>query len=150
MVDIGEADAVPLGGKMLKIKIDTETFRVISIFERVTRVQPKDCLITDSSIYFLIDKENIGVAIGKNGETAKKISRVLAKEVRLFEYSNDAATLLKNLIPSAESIEIAGSTAKFTIPAKSRYSVIGRAGKNINVVKELMERHCGVTELKFR
>lgn len=135
---------------MSKIKIDTETFRVISIFERVTKVQPKDCLITDSSVYFLIDKENIGVAIGKNGETAKKISRVLAKEVRLFEYSSDPATLLKNLISSAENIEVTGNTAKFTVPSKNRSAIIGRGGKNINVVKELMERHCGVTELKFR
>ncbi len=134
----------------MNIKIDTETFRVISVFERVTRVQPKDCLITENAVYFLIDKEKIGVAIGKNGSTAQKISRVLAKEVRLFEYSNDAGTLLKNLIPSAENIDVSGTTVKFTIPAKTRYSVIGRAGKNINVIKELMERHTGVTELKFR
>ena|SRR3989338_4554118 len=135
---------------MSKIKIDTEGFRVISVFERITSVHPKDCLISENSIYFLIDQDKIGVAIGKNGATAKKISKILGKEVRLFEYSSDPAKLLKNLIPSAENIEVSGDSAKFAIPAKSRYSVIGRGGKNINVIKEFLERHCGITNLKFR
>src|SRR3989338_1741550 len=109
---------------MSTIKIDTEGFRALSIFERLTKIHPKDCLISEDSVYFLIDGDKIGFAIGKNGSTVKKISKTLGKEVRLFEYSDDPSKLLKNLIPSAENIEISGETAKFIIPAKSRYSVI--------------------------
>ena len=135
---------------MSTIKIDTEGFRALSIFERLTKIHPKDCLISEDSVYFLIDGDKIGFAIGKNGSTVKKISKTLGKEVRLFEYSDDPSKLLKNLIPSAENIEISGETAKFIIPAKSRYSVIGRGGKNIKVIKEFLERHCGINNLKFR
>ena len=135
---------------MNKIKIDTETFRIISIFERVTKVHPRDCLIGPDSAYFLIDGKSIGLAIGKNGLNAKKMSRLIAKEIRIFEYSDSPETLIKNLIPQAENIEIAGSSVKLTVPPQKRHSVIGRGGKNINMIKELLDRHCGIKELRIR
>ena len=135
---------------MTKIKIDTEGFRVLSIFERVTKVNPKDCLIADDSIYFLVDPDKVGLAIGKSGANVKKASQILNKEVRIFEYSSDPSILLKNFIPTAENVEVSGTTVKFTIPQRSRFIVIGKAGKNINMIKEFMERHCGITDLKFR
>ncbi len=135
---------------MSKIKIDTEGFRILSVFERVAKVHPKDFLVTDDSIYFLVEEGKIGLAVGKGGANAKKASRLLGKDVRLFEYSSEPSKLLKNLVPYAENIEISGNTAKFTVPAKARYSVIGRGGRNIKIVKDFMERHCGVTNLKFR
>ena len=135
---------------MMKLKIDTETFRIISIFERVARVQPKDCILSENSAYFLIDPDGMPLAIGKQGSTAKKLSRILAKEVRIFQYSSDPSTLIKNLVPSAENIEVSGSSAKLSIPAKDKSAAIGRGGKNINVIKEFLERHCGITEVKIR
>lgn len=135
---------------MASIKIDTETFRVISIFERVTMVQPKDCILSGNSAYFLVEREKMSFAIGKNGSTAKKLSRILAKEIRIFQYSTDASELIKNLIPSAENIEVAGNSAKFSIPAKDRSMAIGRGGKNINIAKEFLERNCGVSQIKFK
>ncbi len=135
---------------MNKIKIDTETFRIISVFERITKVQPKDCLVSPDAIYFLIEDKKIGLAIGKNGVNTKKLSKLLGKEIRLFEYSESPEALVKNLIPSAENIEISGSIVKLTVPSQKRHSVIGRGGKNINMVKELLDRHCGIKELKIR
>ncbi len=134
----------------MNIKIDTETFRVISIFERVTKVQPKDCILSENSAYFLVEQDKMPFAIGKSGSTAKKLSRILAKEVRIFQYSSDPATLIKNLIPSAEDIEVSGNSAKLSIPSKNRSMVIGRGGKNINIVKEFLERHCGISQIKFK
>ncbi len=135
---------------MANIKIDTETFRVISIFERVTKVQPRDCILSENSAYFLIDGGKTGLAIGKKGVTAKKLARLISKDVRIFEYSENPETLVKNLIPSAENIEISGPIAKLMVPEKNKPAVIGRGGKNINVVKEFLERHCGITDLKIR
>jgi len=135
---------------MNKIKIDTETFRIISIFERVTKVHPKDCLVGSDAIYFLVEDKKIGLAIGKNGINTKRLSKLLGKDVRLFEYSESAENLVKNLIPSAENIEISGTSVKLSVPPQKRHSVIGRGGKNINMVKELLDRHYGIKELKIR
>ncbi len=135
---------------MPNIKIDTESFRVISIFERIAKVQPKDCLISEDTIYFLVDQNDIGSAIGRKGSTAIRLSKILAKDVRLFQYSNDPATMVKNLIPSAEDIEISAGCAKLTIPSKNKSAVIGRGGRNINIVREFLDRHFGIKTIKIK
>ena len=135
---------------MNKIKIDTETFRIISVFERITKVHPKDCLVSQSAVYFLIADNKIGLAIGKNGVNTKKLSKLIGKEIRLFEYSESPEALIKNLIPTAENIEISGESARISVPQQKRHSVIGRAGKNINMVKEILQRHSSIKELKIR
>ena len=135
---------------MATIKIDTEKFRIIAAFEHITKVHPKDCLISDDSIYFLVDAEKIGLAIGKKGSVIKNVNQKLGKQVKLFEYSKDPQTLVKNLIPQAENIEINGEEAKVIVPQKERSAIIGRGGRNINIVKEFLDRHCGIKSVRIK
>ncbi len=132
------------------IKIDTEEFRIIAAFENITKVHPKDCLVSDNSIYFLVDSEKIGLAIGKGGIKIKEVSKKLGKNVKLFEYSKDPQTLIKNMVPTADNIEISGDEVKISVPMKERSAVIGRGGKNINIIKEFLNRHCGIKSIRIK
>ena len=134
----------------MTIKISTEDFRVISTFERITRVYPKDCLITEDTIYFLIEGKKISLAIGKGGSTIKEVSRHLGKPVKLFEYSEDPQTFIKNMIPAAENVKIENGNIDIVVPSKERSAVIGREGKNIKAIKEFAIRHLGVTNLRLK
>ena len=58
-------------------RLRVELVFLLGIFERLTKIHPKDCLISEDSVYFLIDGDKIGFAIGKNGSTVKKISKTL-------------------------------------------------------------------------
>lgn len=134
----------------MTVKISTDSFRVIAAFERLTKVQPRDCIITDECVYFLVDSDKIGLAIGKDGIVIKKVGSVLARPVKLFEYSEDAATMLKKIMPAADNIEIANKIAKFSLQAKDRPAMLGRGGKNIKIMKEFLNRHFGIEEVKIR
>lgn len=132
------------------IKIDTEEFRIIAAFEHITKVHPKDCLVSDGLIYFLVDSEKLGLAIGKNGATIKDVSKKLGKPVKLFEYSKEPQVLVKNMIPTAENIEVNGEEVRISVPMKDRSAAIGRGGKNINIIKEFLDRHCGIKSLRIK
>ncbi len=135
---------------MAAIKLNTEDLRAISSFERITKVHPKDCIDTEDSIYFLLEPNKIGLAIGKGGSTIKEAVKTIGKSVKLFEYSEDPTTFFKNMVPTAENIEINGTEIKATVPNKDRSVVIGKGGKNINVIKEFLSRYCGITSVKLK
>lgn len=134
----------------MAIKLSTETFRVIAAFERITKVHPKDCIITDDCIYFLVDGGKLALAIGKGGVTIKEASRMLGKPVKLFEYAEGKEALIKNLVPGAQNIEFDGNSVRLTIPQKERAAVIGKGGRNINVIREFLQRTHGVESLRLK
>ena len=50
------------------IKFDTEMIRLMTLFENLTGVPVKDCLIEENVVYFLVNEENVGIAIGEKWE----------------------------------------------------------------------------------
>jgi transcription termination/antitermination protein NusA len=131
------------------IQIDTDTFRIMSLFEKMTKVYPMDCLINDTTIYFLI-KDKIGLAVGKGGSTVKEVSKKLGKQVKLFEYSEDPKTFIKNMIPSAEEIKIEPNSIEIVVPDKDKSAIIGREGRNIKAIREFSRRHLKVENLRLK
>ena len=57
----------------MTVKLETDTIRIIAAFENLTKVHARDCLVADNCIYFMVDADKIGMAIGKNGAVIKEI-----------------------------------------------------------------------------
>jgi len=134
----------------MNIKISTETFRIISIFERVTKVHPKDCIVTDDCIYFLVDKEFMPVAIGKSGSNIKEARKHLIKNIKVLEYSEDPQTFIKNMIPAAQHIEIKDGSIEISVPAQDKSATIGKGGRNIKAIREILKRHLKVENVRLK
>lgn len=133
----------------MNIKLGTEEVRIMSVFSHITKINARDCLSTDDSVYFLVDPEKIGLAIGKNGETVKEVSRALRKQVKLFSYADNAEGLIKNMIPDIKNIKVNNGSIFVSVDKKNRSTVIGKNGSNIKVVKEFLKRHFGVKNFKL-
>ena len=52
------------------IKYDTNTIQLINLFESVSSVKVKDCLVNEN-IIFIVNKGYMGKAIGRNGVKIK-------------------------------------------------------------------------------
>ncbi len=98
----------------------------------------------------MIETGKSGLAIGRNGAVIKNVSRVLGKAVKVFEFSGDLETMVKNMIPTAKSVEIGSNSVTVTIPNSDRSMVIGRSGRNIKVMKEFLKRHFKINYLRLR
>ena len=135
---------------------DTETIRLINLFENVTGAPVKDCLVDSATntIYFIVDQGKVGIAIGKNGNSVKKAERITGKSIKLFEFSKDIVLFVKNLIPQVSEVKIRSedgkSVVEIKVEKKSKALVIGRDGKNLKIYKELLQRNQGINDLIIR
>lgn len=134
----------------MSVKLETQTIRIIAAFEKMTKVHARDCIIMEDSIYFLVNPGKIGVAIGKNGSNIKEVSKALGKNVRLFAYYDNPKEMLKAMVPTAKSIEIGKESASLAVPSSDRVAVIGRNGRNIKAIKEILNRHFSIKTVKLR
>lgn len=132
------------------IKLETDGVRAIAAFQKVTGVGAKDCLITDTFIYFLVEPGRLGRAIGRGGSSIKELRRVFSKPVKVFEYSEGLEGMVRNMIPGAGRIEITGEDIMVSVPEDRRPEVIGRGGRNIKAVREFLSRHFGRKRLILR
>jgi len=134
----------------MTIKLTTDHIRVVGIFERLTGVHVKDCLMDEECVYFLIEPGKIGVAIGKNGSTIKNVSRALGKSVKIFEYASTPEGMIKNFIPNLKSVEVDSNGATISIPVSERSVVIGRNGRNIKIIREFLKRHFRIDNVRLK
>lgn len=120
------------------------------MFEKVTNVAVKDCIFDENSIYFLVDKDSAGRAIGRNGENIKKLRQELKKHIKVFEYDSDSEKFVKNLIPQHNSLEIKNKKVYISVVQEDKGKIIGRNGENIKKIRELLKRNSDIKKLEIK
>lgn len=138
----------------MPVTFDTETIRLITLFENVTGAPVKDCLIEENIVYFVIDEGKVGIAIGKNGNSVKHAENIIGKTIKLFEYAPTLEKFVKNMIPQANEIKVEEKEGKkivqIRVEKKDRALVIGRDSKNLKLFKEMLHRNYNIDELIVR
>ena len=135
---------------------DNDTIRLMNLFENITGAPVKDCLIDNENgiVYFVIQENKVGVAIGKNGTAVKKAERMIGKSIKLFEFAKDATEFVKKLIPQATSVKIRNEDDKIIVEIKvdkkDKAMVIGRDARNLKLFKELLQRNHNINNLVIR
>ena len=134
----------------MPVKLETKAIRMIATFEKMTRVHPRDCIITEEQIYFVIDPDKMGFAIGKGGAVIKEVRRVFGKPVKLFGYYEEPKELIKSIVPSVKSIEMNNGSMVVSIPGSDKVALIGKNGNNIKAIKTILDRHFHIKNLRVR
>lgn len=140
----------------MALTFDTDTIRLITLFENITGAPVKDCIVdnVNNTIYFIIEEGKVGIAIGKNGSSVKNAEKMVGKNIKLFEFSKDIIVFVKKLIPKTTEIKIKNENGKTTVEIrvekKDRALTIGRDGRNIKIIKELLQRNHQVDDLIIR
>jgi len=132
------------------VKLGIDSIRTIALFEKITNVHAKDCLITEDCVYFLVDPDKIGLAIGKNGTVIKEVRKSLGKQVKIFGYSDKPEDMIRNMIPNIKNLNFNNETMVITVSPEDKVAVIGKNGRNIKAIKEIMERHFSIKHIKLR
>jgi N utilization substance protein A len=105
-------------------------------------------------IYYIVEEGKIGLAIGKEGSSIKNVEKVIGKKVKVFEYSSDPETFVKNLIPQCKEISMINQDDKLTVEVKvsknDRGFVIGRGGEKIKIYKEILKRVHNISDIQVK
>ena len=124
--------------------------KLMTLFESMTGAKVKDC-ISDEKLTFIIEENEMGKAIGKNGSNIKRMENMLKKKIKLAEFSSDVLQFVKNMVYPLEVSGISQEEGIITIHGKdtsSKAMLIGRERQNINHLMDIVKRYFDVKEIK--
>ena len=139
-----------------KIKLTSNELRLMSLFQSVTSVTARDCVVDDKMdrVIFVINKNQMGLAIGKGGATIKQLQNVVARKVELVEYSDDVSEFIGNILNSSMINEIridersdGTKQALVVVDAKKKGIVVGREGRNAEKARLLARRYFQISNV---
>lgn len=128
-------------------EFDKETIKCIALFEKLTNGSVRDCIVGDGDVYFLVNPGEMGLAIGKNGNSIKKVERTLNKNVKVLEYDEKVKNFVENLIPEINEVKIKNDKVLAKVSKEDKGKVIGKGGSNIKKIRVLLKRNSGLDGL---
>ena len=141
---------------MTEIKLTSDELRLMSLFQSITSATARDCIVDDKMdrVIFVVNKGQMGLAIGKGGSTIKQLQNVVARKVELVEFSDDPAEFLRNMLNADMINEIKISDrndgtkqAIVVVDQKKKGAVVGREGRNAEKARLLAKRYFQITNV---
>jgi len=140
---------------MTEIMISNEVMQYINLASKVTKTDILDCMITDNKLIFIVRKGFLGVAIGLKAKNIEKLKILFKKNIKFVEFDEDKQKFLLNLCKpyKIKQITIEGekdsSVAKLEVDITDKSKIIGRGGKNIEIIRDLAKRHHGIRDVQI-
>ncbi len=140
---------------MTEVKLTTDGIRYIALFESLTRAVARDCVVDDENerIIFVVKKGDMGLAIGKNGNSINRVKKSIGKHIEIVEYSEMVDEFVANALQpvSVKKVQVVSKDEKrfayVEVMSKDRGSAIGKHGRNIQKAKVLAQRHYGLDDV---
>ena len=135
---------------MNKIKYDSDIIKLMTLFESMTGAKVKDCISGEKTL-FVIEENEMGKAIGRNGANIKRIESVLKRKIKLAEFSSDVAQFIRNMTYPAQIAEIKQENGAITLQGKdsnSKAMLIGRDRQNLNHLTDIVKRYFEINGIK--
>ncbi len=139
-----------------KIKLTSDELRLMSLFQSITSVTARDCVVDDKMdrVIFILNKGQMGLAIGKGGATIRQLQNVVARKVELVEYSEDASDFVRNMLnpQMVNDVKITQRTdgskqAVVLVDAKRKGVVVGKEGRNAEKARLLAKRYFQISNV---
>ena len=130
---------------MVKAKINLEVIKIMALFESVTGARLKDCVVDDKA-YFIVQPNQSGIAIGRNGANIKKVESLIKKKSIVIEYSEDKLQFAKNVANIHGNLKIGIIEIKCN-DVQTKSILIGRGRQNINFIESMIKRHFNISSI---
>ncbi len=138
----------------MSIKYTNDDIQNITTFENITKSHVVDYANENNTLYFVIKTDNFKKLIGKNGSNIKEIQKKMNQNLIIYKYSGNIEQFTKNIINvPVKKINITGNDQKKTISIeiekRDKGLLIGRGGKNINIIKTFLKRQHNIDNIKI-
>ena len=141
-----------------EIKLTSDQLSLMSMFQGMTGATARDCVIDErrGRVIFVIAQGQMGLAIGKEGASVKKIERAVKKPVELVEWADDVEGLVKNSLGPKYVQEVRVSDrldgtkgVVVVVDSRKKGAVLGLGGKNAERVRLLAKRYFDVSNVQI-
>lgn len=137
---------------MGNVTYDTDMLRAINMFENVTGVDARECVIDEDKAYFVVPEGKAGMAIGKGGKVVQKVQKKLNKDVKVYEYSDNIGKFLNNIVPAdIRGVDVDGEgeekEVEIQVSRENKGRVVGKNGNKIDSIRDILARTHDVDEV---
>lgn len=142
--------------KMGKFRLGTEEIKYMTLFETLTGARVKDCVQVQNAMGFLVNKGDVGLAIGKNGSNIEKVRNVIGRSIFVMEFSDSVNEFIRNLFQPIQIKQVRvyelnnEKVADIDINKRDRRRAIGQEGVRIKMAKELSKRHHNIDNINIK
>ncbi len=144
---------------MTEIRLTADELRLMSLFQSITTVTARDCIIDDkmNRVIFIVNKGDMGIAIGKNGSTIRMLQNIIGKRIELVEYAEDLAEFVKNIFGRDMVMDVKvsnhnphGKIVTVIVEPNKKAIVVGKEGRNVEKARILTKRYFDVANVIIR
>lgn len=137
------------------MKIGNDEILCMNALASLSGVNPKDCIIDNDAISFVVNDRDVGRAIGKNAETIKNIRQKMKKNVEIFGYVDDVKKFISNVFYGVkiEKIEVKETDGKkealIFVDFENRRKILSN-GKRFRIIREIVKRNYKVDGIRLK
>jgi len=141
---------------MADIYLSNENMQYINIASKTTKTDIMDCTISDDNLIFIVRKGQLGAAIGKKAKNLEKLRSLFKKNIKFVEFDEDKQRFIVNLCKPYKvkniTLENEGDSviAKIEVELSDKSKIIGKGGRNIEIIRELARRHHSVKDVQVK
>ena len=141
---------------MTDIMISNETMQYINMASSVTKTDILDCMITDDRLIFIVKKGQLGAAIGIKAKNLERLRNLFKKNIKLVEFDSDKKRFIINLFKPYKintiTLEEEGDStvAKVEVDVSDKSKIIGKGGRNIDIIRKLAHRHHSLKDVQIK
>jgi len=133
----------------INVKLTMEEMRYMSLFQDITGVTPKDCIINEElgTVFFIVESDKLGQAIGRRGINVKYLSKLIGKDIEIVGWGNNLEDFVKNIFMPArvQRIQLVeGRDKKIVyvyVDPRDKGIAIGKNGRNVAKARLLLNRY---------
>jgi transcription termination/antitermination protein NusA len=140
---------------MSEIILSNETVQYINLASKTTNAQVIDCLVEDDRVIFVVEKGHLGLALGRKAKNLERLSNLLKKTVKFVEFDEDKKRFIENLCKPYKTLKVFfegdenDSVVKIEVDIKDKSKLIGKGGRNINMIRKLAQRHHPIKDVQI-
>jgi N utilization substance protein A len=141
---------------MTDILFSNENMQCINMTSKITKADILDCVITDDKLVFIVKKGQLGVAIGIKAKNLEKLRNVFKKNIKFVEFDEDREKFVQNLCKPYKILNISlegegdSTIAKVEVDISDKSKIIGKDGKNIEIIRNLARRHHSIKDVQIK
>ena len=141
---------------MTDIMLSNETMQYINMASSVTKTDILDCMITEDKLIFIVKKGQLGAAIGIKAKNLERLRNLFKKTIKFVEFDEDKERFIINLFKPYKitNIQLEGendsTVAKVEVEVSDKSKIIGKGGRNIDIIRQLARRHLLIKDVQIK
>ena len=141
---------------MTDIMLSNENMQYINMATNVTKTDILDCMITDDKLVFIVKKGQLGAAIGIKAKNLEKLRGLFKKNIKFVEFDEDKEKFIINLFKpyKINNVTLEGDdnsiVVKVEVEVSDKSKIIGKGGKNIDIIRKLAHRHHSIKDVQIK